>query len=269
MIPGLCSVVIPTYNGENYMQEALDSVLSQDYVQKEIIVVDDGSDDDGPQLIENYCEKYPGVFKVLKNKHNMGIVHSVLSGISVSNAEFIALMGQDDVMFSNRLSVQVEALYRNQVSMVCSNAYYLYENKPSGCLVNPYLKSDQLIERRVFLFRNPVVGPTTLFRRQDFLLVDTEIFKFRNSVEWILWFQFARMSGVYYLATPLLYYRRHKSNISNHLFTSPEYGSYKKFCTRHVASRLSTREIMLSIFEYLLQKTGTALERKFTARFLL
>lgn len=251
MLNHLCSVVIPVYNGAKYLGKAIDSVLDQDYPEKELILIDDGSEDESFSTCEYYQHKYPSVIRTIKHDENCGFVRAFLTGVREAQGEYISVFGQDDVMFENRLSTLISAINKHNVSMVFSNAYLLFDDQPSHRLVFTNRLHDCFIPRYTFLFRNQVVGPTALFRKSHFLRIESDIFRFRNSMEWIHWFQYTSMNGIYYVASPLLYYRKHPENLTNTIFTTAEFKQYKKFCRQHMLSQLTIPEIVHAFARHL------------------
>jgi glycosyltransferase involved in cell wall biosynthesis len=97
----LVSVVIPVYNGEPFLREALDSVLAQDYEPFEVVVVDDGSTDGSGAI----ARSYPEVRYI--RQENQGPAVARNAGIAAARGEFLAFFDADDVMLPNKLSVQV------------------------------------------------------------------------------------------------------------------------------------------------------------------
>lgn len=258
----LCSVVIPVYNGSKYLDKTIDSVLSQDYPKIELILVDDGSEDESISICEDYQHKNPNVIHVIKHLENRGFVQAFLSGVSESKGEFISVFGQDDIMLENRLSTLISGIKEHNVSMVFSNGYFLFGDEPSQCLIYPNRLHDRFIPRYSFLFGNPVLGPSALFKKNDFLSIESSIFRFKNSMEWIHWFQYTSMNGIYYLASPLLYYRRHQKNLTNVIFTTSEFKDYKKSCRQHVLSKLTISEIILAFAKHMYFKLFRGLHSK-------
>jgi len=97
------SIVICTYNGENLIKNCLDSIISQDYPNKEIICVDGGSLDSTLKIISNYKKKYPWV-KLIKNKNKLpeGKYNGKWQGYKVSKGKLIAFIDQDNVLQDNQ-----------------------------------------------------------------------------------------------------------------------------------------------------------------------
>lgn len=94
------ATIIPLYNGARFIAQALDSVLDQTLPPSEIIVVDDGSTDDGPVIVQRFANKYP--IRLLR-KPNGGQSSARNFGVANSNAAYIALLDQDDAWYPNHL----------------------------------------------------------------------------------------------------------------------------------------------------------------------
>ncbi len=94
------SVVIPLYNGAPYISQALDSVFGQSVQALEVIVVDDGSTDQGPQIVSRYMDQHN---LVLLRKENGGQSSARNMGIRHSRGEVIALLDQDDIWYPDHL----------------------------------------------------------------------------------------------------------------------------------------------------------------------
>src|SRR5947207_15233453 len=91
-IPGLVSVIIPSYNRANILGETLDSVLAQSYTEFEAIVVDDGSTDRTPDVVAEYTDPRVRYFY----KPNGGLSSARNFGLQLANGEFIAFLDSDD-----------------------------------------------------------------------------------------------------------------------------------------------------------------------------
>lgn len=101
------SVVIPLYNGRNYLKEALDSVFSQTFNNFEVLLIDDGSTDNYDDILSNY--NYDTRFRYIKKDHN-GISEALNLGIFMAKGEFIARFDADDVMYPDRLERQLNIM---------------------------------------------------------------------------------------------------------------------------------------------------------------
>lgn len=101
MIPGLISCIIPVYNGERFLGEALESVLAQTYQPLEVIVVDDGSTDETARIARHYGDRVRYVWQP-----NAGETSARNLGITVAQGEYIAFLDADDVWHSEKLEQQ-------------------------------------------------------------------------------------------------------------------------------------------------------------------
>ena len=102
----LISVIIPAYNAEKTIEEAVDSVLSQTYENIEVILIDDHSSDGTKELLEALADKDPRV-RVLSNDTNIGVLKTRLKGVHSSFGKWIAFLDSDDVWESDKLEKQV------------------------------------------------------------------------------------------------------------------------------------------------------------------
>ena len=91
---GLVSVILPVYNSEKYIAEAVDSVLSQTYEKLELIVINDGSTDCSENIIKNYKDSR---IVYIKNKKNVGVAMARNKGIQIASGSYIAFIDSDDV----------------------------------------------------------------------------------------------------------------------------------------------------------------------------
>lgn len=103
----LVSVVMPSYNCEKYIGEAIESVLNQTYKNWELIIIEDGSADNSLEIIQNYRDKR---IKLLCNELNRGIADATNRGIKESAGRYVALLDDDDIAEKNRLELQVNYL---------------------------------------------------------------------------------------------------------------------------------------------------------------
>ena len=91
------SIIIPVYQVENYLERAVDSAIAQTLPEKEIILVDDGSDDASPQICDRYAQEYPDLIHVI-HKENEGLGLARNTGVRAARGEFIAFLDSDDTV---------------------------------------------------------------------------------------------------------------------------------------------------------------------------
>ena len=124
----LISVVIPAYNAEQFLDETLESVLSQTYENWECIIVNDGSTDSTESVAKKWCEK-DSRFR-LTNKENGGLSSARNWGIKESKAEYIAFLDADDILTPDSLEVRINVLIEQNVDLVATKLQHFTDKLP-------------------------------------------------------------------------------------------------------------------------------------------
>lgn len=140
----LVSVHIITFNQKDFIRETLDSVLSQDYENFEVIVADDGSSDGTDKIILEYKERYPDKIQALVGGPNLGITGNSNRGLKMCKGEFIAFMGGDDVFLPGKLSAQIKWFFDNPAGVICGHKLYLIDEKSIKIGLHPYYEKSGL-----------------------------------------------------------------------------------------------------------------------------
>lgn len=122
------SVVIPVYNVERYLNQCLDSILTQTYTNLEIIIVDDKSPDKCPEIIDEYAKQDSRV-KVIHNEENKGYAKSVNNGIKNSTGDYIAIIESDDFIDKEMFSTLHEMITKNDCDIAKCHFYQYFGNK--------------------------------------------------------------------------------------------------------------------------------------------
>ncbi|MEG3955221.1 glycosyltransferase [Microcoleus sp. herbarium2] len=155
------SVIIPAYNGDRYIAQAVESVISQTYKNWEIIVVDDGSTDDTRQALQPYVEKIRYVYQ-----ENQGVAAARNRGIKESRGELIAFLDQDDFFLSDKLAGQV-ALFDAQPSLGIVNSGWRLVNEQGETISD--IKSWEyfpILNLKTWIVQMPVLPSAMMFSRK-------------------------------------------------------------------------------------------------------
>ncbi|MEZ5573710.1 MAG: glycosyltransferase [Halioglobus sp.] len=198
----MISVVIPTYNYGQYLCEAIESVLSQDYPEKELIVVDDGSTDNTQSLLSDYANHATCLFQ-----DNAGIASARNAGYRVCKGDFIAFLDADDIFTAERLTLQMQA-FREDPALQCVQGYMQQ-------FVSPELPEEyaQTIRGETSGVVAAPLASTTLIRRAAYERVGCWDETLNVGVD-LDWYARLRDSGVRYrmLEQVLLRRRIHTTN---------------------------------------------------------
>lgn len=158
----LISVIMPAYNAEKYIFEAINSIIDQTYNNWELIIVDDASTDGTNQIIDSFTD--PRI-KVFKNSQNMGIAFSTNRGIKESRGEYFALMDDDDIAISYRFEKTLAFLENNpQIDIVGGGAIAIgEEGSDFKNMAIPRLNPKMI--KAYLLFKDCMLNGTVLMRR--------------------------------------------------------------------------------------------------------
>ena len=158
------SVIMPVYNTEKYVWDAIQSILSQTFSDFEFIIIDDCSTDNSYKICEEYSIMDSRIF-LYKNKKNMWISFTRNKLISLTTTNFIALQDSDDISLENRLQLSYSFLSDNKDYWVISwNNIIIDEHN----LIMWYRKYSDKI-KNIILKKSPVSQPSTMFRKDIFL----------------------------------------------------------------------------------------------------
>ncbi len=197
----MVSVIVAVYNGENYLSQALESVLKQSHQNIEIIIVDDGSTDNTAELAKSYCDRANVQYIY---QANGGHGAALNTGITKATGKFLSFLDHDDLWDQNKLQIQLNAFADNPVlDVVFAHQKSFADNKAA---------------ERLSFTTDPVPGympGPMLIRTSSFFKVgffNTEIRK----GYYFPWYDRLNMLGLNKILLPdLLYHRRvHGQNIS-------------------------------------------------------
>lgn len=162
----LVSVIMPCYNHQAYVEQAIISVVQQDYESFELIVVDDCSTDGSYELIQSLSLRYD--FRLVRMGANQGVCAAMNKGLKYARGRLIATMDSDDIMLPGRLRLQADYLMKNtQVGLVGGKVIYI--DKVGAEIKREKLSSGE--EVRVLTIKDilaeafAVGGPVSMYRR--------------------------------------------------------------------------------------------------------
>ena len=156
------SVIIPMYNSEKTIERALSSVINQTYGGPlEIIVVNDGSEDNSAKIVDEFIAEHPSHSIRLINQNNGGVSKARNTGLKAATGDYIALLDSDDEWLTNKIQRQMNVLLSDNFDFVCA----LRNNDRIGF---PYKVYDNIAEINLKQLLIKVVGQTStsLFKRK-------------------------------------------------------------------------------------------------------
>lgn len=145
------SIIMGVYNCAPTLRESIDSIIKQTYGNWEFIICDDGSRDNTLEIVQEYADKYPEKFVVLKNKTNMGLNATLNRCLKMSKGEYIARQDGDDISIETRFQKEVNFLNKHpEFAFVSSNMSFFDESGIWGEWKNP-----ERPQREDFLKQSP------------------------------------------------------------------------------------------------------------------
>lgn len=201
------SVIMSVYNGEEYLREAMDSILNQTFTDFEFIIVNDGSTDNSLKIIETYNDERIGI---INNEKNIGLTKSLNKALKQAKGEYIARQDADDISLPNRFEKQMKYFEENpEVALLGTSAYIIDETgeiiQKCVVLAKPSIKS--------LLKKNRFSHGSVMVKKEIVDKVGGYNDLLRYSQDYELWLRIAKCYEVRNLTQMLYKLRSHNENI--------------------------------------------------------
>lgn len=207
------SIVIPTYNRDHFIAEAMNSALAQNYPNFEVVVVDDGSTDETPDIVRSFSD--PRLRYVVK-EHN-GAPATRNRCIAEAKGEYLLWLDSDDMLMPNVLEVYAEALARTPEADVLYGDLIVtdHEFRQTGeaCHQDWYGRNNGLIAQ--LFHSNCIPNPGTMVRKTVYDAVGKFDESFRRAHDYELWTRFALKANFKHVPMNVVKWRWHDSNMSS------------------------------------------------------
>ena len=205
----LISVILPVYNAEEFLVEAINSILQQTFEDFEFIIIDDGSTDETTEIIHAYHDSR---IKYLKNPQNQGIVKTLNNGLLHANGKYIARMDADDISYPTRLEIQYKYLEEHPNIGVIGTGIELF-----GDTIHDYrlFSNSSKKLKAELLFNSCIPHPTAMIRRS--ILVDNNLTYNENYYgreDFAPWSEISKYSDIGMINQVLHKYRLHEKQIT-------------------------------------------------------
>jgi glycosyltransferase involved in cell wall biosynthesis len=204
------TVVMPVYNCELYISQAIDSILNQTEKDFEFIIIDDASTDKTVFIIKKYNDFR---IQLIQKSINTGLSNSLNLGLQLAKGKYIARMDGDDISLPQRFAKQVAFLESNQNVIVCGS-YFRIIGSEIIIKVPEYHDSIKV----AFLKGNCIAHPSVMMRKQvlDELSLVYNVLK-EPAEDYDLWVRLSEKGSLYNLQEVLLDYRIHNNQVSKKL----------------------------------------------------
>lgn len=205
----IVTVLMPVFNGMEYLAEAINSILQQSFKNFELLIINDGSTDGSIDLIKSFTDTR---IRIIQNEKNYGLVYTRNRGLKEARGKYIAMLDCDDLALSNRLSLQVNFLNQNPNYGLVGSQILMIDAGGQQVGKEDYNAHSDLIPS--ILFFNNYLAQSSVMIRQD-LIKNYEYQKeYPPAEDYDLWVRLSRVTKIKILQKPLVKYRLHTNNVS-------------------------------------------------------
>ncbi len=206
----LVTVLMPVYNTELYVKQAIESILNQTYTHFELLIINDGSTDASVEMIKSFTDER---IHLVENEGNLGLIATLNKGFTLAKGAYIARMDADDVALKDRLKEQVKYLEAHPEVGVLGCAYAELKHDEIGKAT--VFLSDHDALKSVLFFNSCMAHPTVMLRtefiRKNELSYNPE---FKHAEDYEFWVRTIEQTRFSNLPKVLLYYRIHDKQVS-------------------------------------------------------
>ncbi|MDD2662765.1 MAG: glycosyltransferase [Dechloromonas sp.] len=209
--PPEIDVLITVYNGESFISQTIDSVISQTFSNWRLLIVDDKSTDRTAQIVRDYANQDSRIL-LIPGPHK-GIAAAANVGLREVCAPLVARLDADDIALPERLEIQRAHLQKHPELLAIGTDVQLIDenNKPLRYRRQP---AGPAKIRETLRLRNCIIHPSSMLRTEILHQIGGYREKFRNSEDYDLWLRISEIGGIDNLSQGLTLYRRHGSQIT-------------------------------------------------------
>lgn len=210
----LVSVIMPVYNGENFVGEAIESILGQTYKPLELIIVDDKSTDSTLEILKQYKNKFPRTIKVIALSKNYGESAAANIAFAKTKGELVARMDADDISHPEKIQLQVKFMLAHPGVIVLGTQTDVINGENEIIGKKNFPTAHEQIYNSFAVF-NPMLHPSCIFRRSLLPLKD-KLYenKHEPNDDYYTLFKLLNCGKFANLPQKLFYYRVHGENKS-------------------------------------------------------
>lgn len=205
----LVSIVLATYNGEEFLRKQLDSLLNQSYQHFEIIAIDDGSTDETLNILREYAAKYAN-FTVVQNETNLGYVKNFEKGFSFAKGDFIAPCDQDDIWLPTKIEVLLENIDDAAIAY-CNSVFIDSDDNLTGDSLGDRTSFGDFDSPLMYVVGASAPGHAMLIKKD--VVMNAMPFPVLFSHDNWLGFVATFSGKVKFVNQVLVHYRRHDTNV--------------------------------------------------------
>ena len=206
------SVIMPVYNAEPYLEEALESILAQTFGDFELILIDDGSTDGSVEILNRYAAVQERIRLI--RRPNTGLTKALNECLRLARGEFVARMDADDVCTPDRFEKQVAFMRANPETVLLGGAYDLVDAEGRHLRRVSQPLDDASLQRICLSGLTPICHPLAMMRRGAVLKAGGYDETFLVAQDLDLWLRLGEIGKLANIPTSVLRFRLHESSVS-------------------------------------------------------
>lgn len=237
----LFSVLIANYNNGQYISQALESIISQNYNHWEAIIVDDASTDDSIEIITPFLSDER--IKLYRNDCNSGCGFTKRRCVEYASGEICGFLDPDDMLRADALAVMIKEHSTHPEYGLINSTYYECDEK-----LHPLKISDNpgpIPDSKVYLIMSGYVSHFAAFKRRIYSETEGIDMYLKKAVDQDLYYKLEDFAPIGYVCKPLYYYRRHRGNISLGHNESLALATHMEVLEKAILRRLSRKEFKI------------------------
>jgi glycosyltransferase involved in cell wall biosynthesis len=206
------SVLLPLYDGEAYIREAVDSVLAQTHRDFELLILDDGSRDGSLAIVQDFARRDPRVRVIARE--NRGLTATLNELLAAADGELVARMDADDVCLPDRFARQIAFLAEHPEVVCVGGDAEMIDEQGRFLTVLRLPEDDAEIQRQALVGYAPLFHPAAMIRRRVLVAIGGYRKEYWPAEDLDLWLRLGEAGALANLPGPVLRYRLHADSIS-------------------------------------------------------
>jgi len=206
------SVIMPVWNSQQYLTEAVESVLAQTFKDFELIALDDGSTDKSLEILQQF-ENQDSRIRVITGEHQ-GYSPLLNKGLSMAQGEYIARMDSDDICLENRFAEQVGFLDKNPDYVAVGSQAIRIDPEGDAIAQIEFPTDHETIDQSQIAGKGKIMHPASMIRREALLQINGYREEFEPGEDFDLFIRLAEVGKLANLPQQLLQYRTHLKNVT-------------------------------------------------------
>lgn len=203
------SILLPVYNDEQYIKRSINSILKNTYSNFELIIINDGSTDSTPDIINKIYDPRMKVY----SKQNTGPQDSLNYGIKKCNFEIIMRMDGDDEMMNNKIEIQLLDFQNNKAVLSGTGGYIINNNSEIKERINVPESNNKIINCLKSI-KTSMIHPSIMFYKDAIIKAGLYDLKFDAADDYEMYYRISKIGQLSNINLPLLLLRKHEENMS-------------------------------------------------------